>query len=45
MTAFTAAMAYPVSVALRFARARRTLALGASLGSIAFGLVYAWRII
>lgn len=45
MTAFTAAMAYPVSVALRFARARRALALGASLGSIAFGLVYAWRVI
>jgi len=45
MGAFTAAMAYPVSVALRFPRARQALALGASLGSIAFGLVYAWRVI
>jgi hypothetical protein len=38
-------MAYPVSTALRFTLARRALALGTSLGSIAFGLVYAWRVI
>ncbi len=45
MTAFTAAMAYPVALALRFRRARRALALAASLGSIAFGLIYAWRVL
>jgi high-affinity nickel-transport protein len=45
MTACTAAMAYPVSVAMRFTRAQRLLAAGASLGSIAFGLVYAWRVV
>ncbi len=44
MLAFTAALAFPVSVALRFDRARRALAWGASLGSIAFGLFYAWRV-
>jgi high-affinity nickel-transport protein len=41
MTALTAAMAYPVSLALRLRRARSVLAVGAGLGSIAFGLVYA----
>ena len=41
MTALTAAMAYPVSLALRLVRARTVLAVGAGLGSIAFGLVYA----
>jgi high-affinity nickel-transport protein len=41
MTALTAAMAYPVSLALRLERARSVLAVGAGLGSIAFGLVYA----
>lgn len=45
MTAFTAAMAYPVSVALRFTRVQRLLAAGAGLGSITFGLVYAWRVV
>jgi high-affinity nickel-transport protein len=45
MTLFTAAMAYPVAVLLRFRRARRVLAFGASLGSIVFGLFYAWRLI
>ena len=42
MTALTAAMAYPVSLALRFGRARQTLALCAGLGSIAFGLAYGY---
>ncbi len=41
MTALTAAMAYPVSLALRVARARAALAFGAGLGSIVFGVVYA----
>jgi high-affinity nickel-transport protein len=41
MTALTAAMAYPVSLALRVQRLRRVLALGAGLGSIAFGIAYA----
>jgi high-affinity nickel-transport protein len=45
MTVFTAALACPVGVALRFTRARRMLAFGTSLVSIAFGLVYAWRAI
>ena len=40
MTVLTAAMAYPVTLALRFHRARRALAIGAGLGSIAFGLAY-----
>jgi high-affinity nickel-transport protein len=44
MTALTAAMAYPVSLALRVQRVRRVLALGAGLGSIAFGIVYAVRV-
>ncbi|HBH00350.1 MAG TPA: high-affinity nickel-transport family protein [Candidatus Rokubacteria bacterium] len=43
MTALTAVMAWPVSLALRFGRARRALALCAGLGSIAFGLVYGLR--
>ena len=41
MTALTAVMAYPVTVAARFERARRLLALGAGLASIAFGVFYA----
>jgi CBS domain containing-hemolysin-like protein len=44
MTALTAAMAYPVSLALRVQRMRRVLALGAGLGSIAFGIVYVVRV-
>jgi nickel/cobalt exporter len=44
MTALTAAMAYPVALALRLRRARRVLALGAGLGSIAFGITYAIRV-
>lgn len=40
MTALTAALAYPVSLALRFDRARRGLALVSGLGAIAFGLAY-----
>lgn len=43
MTLLTAAMAYPVTLALRFRRARRALALTAGLGAIAFGLVYGLR--
>ena len=45
MTALTAAMAFPVSLALRVRRARRLLAFGAGVGSIAFGLVYAIRVL
>jgi len=41
MTALTAVMAYPVSLALRVQRVRRVLALGAGLGSIGFGIAYA----
>jgi len=44
MTALTAAMAFPLSLALRVRRARRLLAVGAGLGSIAFGIVYAIRV-
>ena len=44
MTVLTAAMAYPVALALRLRRTRRVLALGAGLGSIAFGIVYAARV-
>jgi high-affinity nickel-transport protein len=44
MTALTAAMAFPVSLALRLRRARRLLAVGAGLGSITFGIVYALRV-
>ena len=45
MTALTAAMAYPVTLALRFERARQALAVLAGVGSIAFGLVYGYRVI
>jgi high-affinity nickel-transport protein len=41
MTALTAAMAYPVALTLRLRRARSMLALGAGVGSIVFGLLYA----
>ena len=41
MTALTAAMAYPVSLALRFRRVHRWLAAGTGAGSIAFGVFYA----
>lgn len=41
MTALTAAMAWPVALALRVRRARRVLAVGAGCASIAFGLFYA----
>lgn len=44
MTVLTAAMAYPVSLALRLRRTRRVLALGAGVGSIAFGITYAIRV-
>lgn len=42
MTALTAAMAYPVSIALRFERARRALGVAAGFASIAFGGIYGW---
>jgi high-affinity nickel-transport protein len=45
MTLLTAVMAFPVSMALRYRRARRALALCAGIGSIAFGLVYGYRLI
>jgi len=45
MTLLTAVMAYPVSLALRYRRARQALALCAGLGSIAFGLVYGYGLI
>jgi len=45
MTLLTAVMAYPVSMALRYRRARQALALCAGVGSIAFGLVYGYRLI
>jgi high-affinity nickel-transport protein len=44
MTAMTAAMAYPVALAARGRRWRRALAVGAGLGSVAFGLFYAARL-
>lgn len=43
MTMLTALMAYPVSLALKFERARRGLSLAAGLGSIAFGVFYGWH--
>jgi len=45
MTALTAAMAFPLSLALRLRRTRRLVALGAGVGSIAFGIVYAIRVL
>ena len=44
MTAFTAAMAYPVALTLRFDRARRALGVIAGVGSIAFGVLYGFRV-
>jgi high-affinity nickel-transport protein len=45
MTLLTAVMAYPVSLALRYRRARQALAVCAGVGSIAFGLVYGYGLI
>ena len=45
MTLLTAVMAYPVSMALRYGRAQRAIALCAGVGSIAFGLFYGYRLI
>jgi hypothetical protein len=45
MTALTAAMAFPISLALRLRRARRVLAVGAGLASITFGIAYAIRVL
>jgi len=45
MTALTAAMAYPVSLALRVQRVRRVLAVGAGIGSIGFGIAYAIHVL
>jgi high-affinity nickel-transport protein len=41
MTALTAALAYPVALAARFRRWHRALGVGAGVGAIAFGVVYA----
>ena len=41
MTALTAAMAYPMALTLRLRRAHSMLAVGAGVGSIVFGLIYA----
>jgi len=45
MTLLTAIMAYPVSLALRYRRARQALAVCAGVGSILFGLVYGFGLI
>lgn len=45
MTALTAVMAYPVALASRFARAHRALGLSAGAGAIAFGVLYAVRLV
>ena len=45
MTALTAALAYPVTLVIRFERARRALAVVAGVASIAFGLFYGWSAI
>ena len=45
MTVLTAVMAYPVSLALRFRRARQVLAFCAGIGSIAFGLAYGYFVL
>ncbi len=45
MTALTSAMALPVAVALRVRWVPRALALGAGIGSVAFGVVYAVRLL
>jgi hypothetical protein len=42
MTVLTAAMAYPVTLALRLRYARQALAVCAGIGSIAFGLAYGY---
>ncbi|MGH7312649.1 MAG: hypothetical protein ACREJV_05710 [Candidatus Rokuibacteriota bacterium] len=44
MTALTAVLAWPVSLALRRRRAHRTLAFCSGVAAIAFGLFYAWRV-
>jgi hypothetical protein len=44
MTALTALLAWPVSLALRVRRVHRALAVGSGLGAIAFGAFYAWHI-
>jgi ABC-type nickel/cobalt efflux system permease component RcnA len=44
MTLLTAVMAYPVSMALRYGRAQRAIALCAGVGSILFGLFYGYRL-
>ncbi|MBI3635493.1 MAG: high-affinity nickel-transport family protein [Candidatus Rokubacteria bacterium] len=45
MTMLTAVMAWPVAWAARLAPARRVLAVGAGAGSLAFGILYAVRIV
>src|SRR5262249_54394507 len=45
MTLLTAVMAYPVSMALRYGRARRAIALCAGIGSRALRLFHGYRLI
>lgn len=45
MTLLTAALAYPVSLAAGVRRARRLLAAGAGVGSIAFGIFYGLKVL
>ena len=45
MTVLTAVMAYPVSLALRFRRARQALAFCAGIGSIVFGIAYGYAVL
>lgn len=45
MTLLTAVMAFPVSMALRYDRAQRMIALCAGFGSIAFGLFYGYKLL
>lgn len=43
MTALTAALVGPVALTVRFQRAHRVLGLGAGVGAIVFGIIYAAR--
>ena len=45
ITMLPAVMAYPVSLALRFRRARQALAFCAGIGSIVFGIVYGYAVL
>jgi hypothetical protein len=45
MVSLTAVLAWPVSLAYRFRVAHRALALGSGLCAIAFGVIYAVRVL